>query len=66
LQPVGEVREVLLESLAVGLPRHPVDPRCSLSIQGQVRLFEAADVTDVVPERSEPLPPISARSLSYP
>jgi hypothetical protein len=66
LQPPGEIIEVDLEILFVGLPRHPVDARGSLPIQRAVRLFEATNVVDVVPERSEPLPPISARSLPYP
>jgi hypothetical protein len=66
LQPRGQILKVGLEFLSVGLPRRPVDPRGPLPIQGAVRLFQATDVVNVVPERSEPLPPIPARSLPYP
>ncbi len=66
LEPIGEVSEVILKVLAIGLPPHSVYPRRSLSLEPVVGFSQTFHVVDVMPERRELTPFISNRFLSYP
>src|SRR5271167_2028709 len=66
LQPMGEVLEVVLESLAVVPPRLSVDPGRGFLLQTQVSRAQRFQVVDVVQKRREPQLLILTGCLTYP
>ena len=66
LQPFGQVLEVVLQRLAVVLPRLAIHARRGLSLQSEIRRPQSVDVVDVVQERREPHLPIPSCRLTYP
>ena len=65
-QPFGQILEVTLQRLAVGLPRRPVYAGGGVPLQREVGRPQRVRVVDVVEERGELRLPILARCLTYP
>ena len=64
VDPTEQVFEVRSEILSVGLPRHPVDPRCSLRVDRHIGRPKASEI-DVVQQRREPCLLVSSCYLAH-
>src|SRR5438445_8474919 len=66
LQPMGEILEIILESLAVVPPRLPVHTGRGVLLQAEVGRAQRFQVVDVVEQRREPRLLILTCCLTYP